>query len=72
MVLSPLTRAVDTASTEDSPPKQMSDEPTGALNKPALEQKNALPAAKAKKHGSNRHYGRRGFPFRFVLRLFRR
>lgn len=72
-VLSPLTRTVDTASTADSTPKQMSeDEHAGALNNPALDQKNALPAAKAKKHGSNRHYGRREFPFRFVLRLFRR
>jgi hypothetical protein len=79
-VLSPLTRTVDAASTEDSTPKQMSEgEPAGALNKPALEQgfeipheKNTLPAAKAKKHGSNRHYRRRGFPFRFALRLFRR
>jgi SH3-like domain-containing protein len=79
-VLSPLTRTVDAASTEDSTPKQMSeDEPAEALNKPALEQgfkipdkKNALPAAKAKKNSSNRHYGRRGFPFSFVLRLFRR
>jgi hypothetical protein len=77
--LSPLTPTVDTASTEDSTPKQMSeDQPAGALNKPALEQgfeipdENALPSAKAKKHGSNRHYGRRQFPFRFVLRLFRR
>ena len=29
---------------------------------------NALPTAKAKKHGSKRHYARRGFPFRFALK----
>jgi len=70
--LSPLTRTFDTASTDNSTPKQMSEDEPAGLNKPALEQTNALPAAKAKKHGSNRHYGRREFPFRFVLRLFRR
>ena len=37
-----------------------------------LPDENALPTAKAKKHGSKRHYARRGFPFRFALRLFRR
>jgi hypothetical protein len=75
--LSPLP-TVDTASIEDSTSKQMyEDQPAGALNEPAVQQgveipdENALPAAKAKKHGSNRHY-RRVFPFRFALRLFRR
>ena len=48
------------------------------MNKPSPDQgvelldENALPAAKAKKHGSKRHYARRGFPFRFGLRLFGR
>jgi len=70
---------VDTASIEDSTPKQMyEDQPAGVLNEPAVQQgvempdENALPAVKAKKHGSKRHYGRRAFPFRFALRLFRR
>ena len=80
-VLSPLTRTADTASTEDSPPKQMSEEErTEALNEQDFEipDENALPAVKAKrhgsnrKHGSNRRYGRRVFPLRFAVRLFRR
>jgi hypothetical protein len=37
-----------------------------------LPDENALPAAKAKKHGSKRHYARRGFPFRFALGFFGR
>jgi len=76
--LSPLP-TVDTASIEDSSPEQMyEDQPAGVLNEPAVQQgvempdENALPSAKAKKHGSKRHYGRRAFPFRFALRLFRR
>ena len=32
-----------------------------------LPDENALPTAKAKKHGSKRLYARRGFPFRFAL-----
>jgi hypothetical protein len=77
-VLSPLTPTVDVASTEESTPTPAEDQPAAALNKPSLEQsvempdENALPAVKAKKPGSKRHYGRRGFPFRFALRLFRR
>lgn len=73
-VLSPLSTSI-----EGSTPKQISeDRPAGTPNEPALEQgveipdENALPAAKAKKHGSKRHYSRRGFPFRFAFRLFRR
>jgi hypothetical protein len=61
-VLAPLTPTVDTAATEDS--KQMSaDEAAGALI-------DSKPTAKA--HGSNRHYGRRRFAFRFGLMRFRR
>ena len=87
-VLSPLTHIVDTASTEDSPPKQMSEEePAEALNDQDFEipDENALPAVKPKKHASNRkhassrknasnrRYGRRGVvPLRFAFRLFRR
>jgi hypothetical protein len=79
-VLSPLMRTADTASTEDSPPKQMSEEgPAEALNEQDFEipDENALPAVKAKRHGSNRkhdsnrRYGR-VFPLRFAVRLFRR
>jgi uncharacterized protein YraI len=56
-VLAPLTTTVDTASTEDS--KQMSeDEAADALTE-------SKPTAKAKKHRSKRHHGRRGFAFRF-------
>jgi hypothetical protein len=83
-VLSPLTPPVDTVSTEDFAAKQMSeDEPTRAVNEPALEQgfempeEDALsamiqskPAAKAKKHSSKRHYGRKRFAVRFKLRRF--
>jgi hypothetical protein len=83
-VLSPLRPTVDTASTEDFPADQMSeDEPTGALNEPPQEQsldipeENALsamiqskPTAKAKRHSSNRHYGRKRFTLRFDLRRF--
>lgn len=79
-VLSPLTHTVDTASTEDSTPKQMSE---GELFE--IPDENALPAVKPKKHASNRkhassrknasnrRYGRRGVvPLRFAFRLFRR
>ena len=57
-VLLPLTRTADTASTEDSPPKQMSEEErTEALNEQDFEipDENALPAVKAKRHGSRRN-----------------
>lgn len=82
-VLSPLTPPVDTVSTEDFAAKQMSDQPTGAVNEPPLEQgvempeEDALsamiqskPAAEAKKHSSKRHYGRKRFAVRFKLRRF--
>ena len=75
-VLSPLTP--DMASTEESTPRPAADQDAAAVNETSLDQgvelpnENALPAAKAKKHGSKRHYGRRAFPFRFALRLFRR
>ena len=77
-VLSPLTPTVDMASTEKSTPRPAEDQDAAAVNKPSLDQgvelpdENALPAAKAKKHGSKRHYARRGFPFRFALRFFGR
>jgi len=85
-VLSPPTSTVDTASIEDSKPKQMSeDETAGALNTappergfetPAESALSAIieskPVVKAKKHVSNRHYHRRRFAFRFGLRFFRR
>jgi Bacterial SH3 domain len=77
-VLSPLTPTVDMASAEGSTPAPAEDQDADAVNKPSLDQgvelpdENALPAAKAKKHGSKRHYARRGFPFRFALRFFRR
>jgi hypothetical protein len=61
-ILAPLTPTVDTAATEDS--KQMSaNEAAGALI-------DSKPTAKA--YGSNRHYGRRRFAFRFGLMRFRR
>jgi SH3 domain-containing protein len=56
-LLAPLTPPGDTASTEDF--EQISeDETADAL----IESK---PTPKAKKHRSNRHYGRRGFAIRF-------
>ena len=62
-VLSPLTRTADTASTEDSPPKQMPEEErTEALNEQDFEipDENALLAVKATRHGSNRKPGLTG------------
>ena len=82
--LSPLTPTVGTASTEDFAAKQMSEnEPAGALNEPPLEQgfeipdENDLsamtqsqPPAKAKRHSSKPHYGRKRFVVRLNLRRF--
>jgi hypothetical protein len=56
------------------------EEPAEALNEQDFEipDENALPAVKAKRHGSNgkhgynKRYGRSVFPFRFAVRLFRR
>jgi hypothetical protein len=56
-VLAPLTPTVDTASTEGS--EQMSEDEA------ADELTESKPTAKAKKHRSKRHHGRRGFAFRF-------
>jgi hypothetical protein len=62
MLLAPLTPSVDTATTEDF--EQISeDETEDAL----IESK---PTPKAKKHRAKRHYGRRGFAFRFGWRRF--
>jgi hypothetical protein len=77
-VLSPLTPTVDMASIEESTPRPAEDQDEAAVNETSLDEgvelpdENALPTAKAKKHGSKRHYARRGSPFRFALRLFRR
>jgi len=81
-VLAPLAPHVEDASTEDLTPE---DEPAEALKESPLGQdveipdEGALstmieskPAAKAKKHGSRRHYGRRGLGVRFNLRRFSR
>ena len=82
--LSPLTPTVGTASTEDFAAKQTSEnEPAGALNEPPLEQdfeipdENDLsamtqsqPRAKAKRHSSKPHYGRKRFVVRLNLRRF--
>lgn len=81
-VLAPLAPNVEAASTEDSTPE---DQPAEALNEPPLGQDfeipdegalstmiESTPGAKAKKHGSKRHYGRRGLVVRFNLRRFSR
>jgi len=83
-VLTPLTPTAGTPSTEDFAAKQMpKNEPTGALNEPPLEQSfeipeendlsattESQPPAKAKRHSSNPHYGRKRFVVRFNLRRF--
>jgi SH3-like domain-containing protein len=62
-LLAPLTPAVDTASTEEDSRLISDEEAAGALI-------DSKPTAKA--YGSNRHYGRRRFAFRFGLMRFRR
>ena len=66
--------SLDMASTEEFTPRPAEDQDEAAVNETSLDEgvelpdENALPTAKAKKHGSKRHYARRGFPFRFALR----